>query len=251
MRLVPRRRRCEAALRLARAAAPSFRLSELYRRQERSRVSGALDIATHMVLHTLTKNGVLFDPLFEFDGFDDFVRAYQEGRGILLVAAHNALSLLILRRFHDAGIPSVTISSDALPILGTQYNAPIIDASSPFLVAARSRLRRGEIVGAMIDRSEHHGDGDAERTFEFETANGPVIVAPALLHVAARCGSNVVFVEAHAETSGLAGTLVVAASADADGLTREYIDFVRAHLSSRLAGTGLAHAEAAVGAPAS
>jgi len=84
MRLVPRRRRCAAALRLARAAAPSFRLSELYRRQERSRVSGALDIATHMVLHTLTKNGVLFDPIFEFDGFDDFVRAYKEGRGILL-----------------------------------------------------------------------------------------------------------------------------------------------------------------------
>jgi len=251
MCLVPRGRRCGAALRLARVATPWLRLSELYRRQERSRVSGALDIATHMVLHTLTKNGVLFDPIFEFDGYDDFLRTYKEGRGILLVAAHNALSLLILRRFYDAGIPSVTISSDALPVLGTPFDAPIIDASSAFLVSARSRLRRGEIVGAMLDRGEHHRDKGAERTFEFETANGPVIVAPALLHVAARCGSKVVFVEAHAETSGLAGTLVVASSADADELTREYIDFVRAHLSARLAGTAPAHAEDPAGAAAS
>jgi hypothetical protein len=251
MRMVPRARRCGAALGLARATEPLFRLSELYRLQERSRVSGALDIATHMVLHTLTKNGVPLDPIFDFAGYDDFVRAYKEGCGILLVAAHNALSLLILRRFYDAGNPSVTNSSDALRVLGTSFDAPIIDASSAFLLATRSRLRRGEIVGAMLDRSEHHHDKDAERTFAFETANGPVIMAPALLHVAARCGARVVFVEAHAEPRGLAGTLVVASSSDVEGLTREYIDFVRAHLASRLAGTAPAQAEDAVGAAAS
>ena len=74
-------------------------------------------------------------------------------------------------------------------------------------------------------------------TVEFDTAGGRVIVAPALLHVAARCGARVVFTEAHAEGgAGLAGTISAPAeTSSGERLTREFMDFVRARAEARSA----------------
>jgi len=82
----------------------------------------------------------------------------------------------------------------------------------------------------MLGRGSHHG----ERTFEVETANGPVIVAPALLQVAARCGARVAFTEMHVGDGRLSGTVAMASSTTAEGLTREFIEFVRRHVARRV-----------------
>jgi lauroyl/myristoyl acyltransferase len=227
--LLPRRWRFRAAMLIARAAEPFVRRTEPFRRQQRSRVDGAREIAAHLVLHTLTRNGCEFDPDVDVRGWDDFVRACRDGRGVLLAAPHAALGLMLLRLFHEYRLPAVTVTGEDERIPGTRLAAPTMQPSPTFLVSARSRMRRGEAVCAMLDRDEHH-EG---RTFEVETANGPVIVAPALLQVAAACGAQVAFTSMHVEGLRLSGTIDMAAGTTAEELTREYAEFVRAHVAAR------------------
>ena len=86
----------------------------------------------------------------------------------------------------------------------------------------------------MIDRGEHSGD----RTVAIDTVNGPVFVAPAFLQVAARCGARVAFTEVHVEGWRVAARIVVASSDTAEGLTREFGEFVRAHIAARFGASG-------------
>ena len=229
IRLLPRRRRFRAAMLFARAAEPFLRRTAPFRLQLQSRVDGAREVATMMVLHVLTRNGCEFDLDVEVRGWDDFVRACRDGRGVLLASAHAGLGLMLLRLFHEYDLPAVTITGEEEIIAGTRLIAPTMQPSPTFLVAARNRMRRGEAVCAMLDRAEHH----AGHTVEVETANGPVIVAPALLHVAAKCGARVAFTEMHVDGNRLAGTVAMAASSDAEGLLREFADFVRAQVAAR------------------
>ena len=229
IRLLPRRRRFRAAMLLARAAEPFLRGTAPFRLQQRSRVDGAREIAAMMVLHMLTRNGCEFDLDVDVRGWDDFVRACRDGRGVLLASAHAGLGLMLLRLFHEYGLPAVTITGEEEIIAGTRLVAPTMQPSPTFLVSARNRMRRGDAVCAMLDRHEHH----AGHTLEVDTVNGPVIVAPALLHVAAKCGARVAFTEMHVDGDRLAGTVAMAASSDAEGLTREFAEFVRAQVAAR------------------
>lgn len=231
MRLVPRRWRFGLAQLIARAAVPLVRRSEVGRVLEQSRVDTAPEIALHLVLHTLSKNGTEFDPVIALDGYDDLVRACREGRGVMLVSPHAALGLIATRFYHEDGLRPVIISADPLmKVGGTRMVIPTLQPVANFLVRARTRLRDGWLVGAMVDRAEHHG----ERTFEFETANGPVILAPALLQLAVRCGARVIFTECHVERGRLTGSWVAPSSNTVEGLTAEFIEFVRSHVDARL-----------------
>jgi hypothetical protein len=232
MRLVPRRQRFPAMMLAARAITPLVRRLEALRPRGGTRIDTAGDLAAHFVTHVLTKNGVPYDPVVDFDGYDGFVRAYREGRGLLLASPHAALGLMSIRYNHDHGLRPITITSDPMRIPGTRILHDTIQPSPSFFVTVRQRLREGRLVGAMLDRVAHHGG----RTFEVATVNGPLIVSPALLTLAARCGARVAFIEIHAERGRLAGKLVVATSETAEGLTREYVEFVRAHVDVRFGG---------------
>src|SRR5215207_8950888 len=61
MRLVPRPFRFGAAVLIARAAVPLFRLTDAYRVQLMTNVDGPYEITLHFVLNALTKHGTLFD----------------------------------------------------------------------------------------------------------------------------------------------------------------------------------------------
>lgn len=225
MRLVPRRRRFAAAVLVARAAVPLFRRTEAYRVQERIGFDGPHEIALHFVLNALTRKGTRFDPVIAVKGFEEFERAYAAGKGVLVIGPHAALTLLMIRLFYDRGLDPVVISPDPLMrVGGTDVTARTVQPSPTFLVKTRSSLRRGELVCAMPDRAEHHG----ARTVEFATANGHVIVAPALTQVAARCGAEVVFTEVHVEGRGLAGTIATPSAASADAIIKDFMEFVRA-----------------------
>lgn len=235
MRVVPRRRRFGAALLVARAAVPLIRRTQAYREQSMSKVDGACEVALHLVLHTLTKNGTEFDPVIDVRGYEEVVRAFAVGKGVLVIGPHAALNLLLVRRFHDDGFEPIVVSADPLMrVGGTTLTAQTVQPSQTFLVKTRSRLRGGKLVCAMPDRAEHH-EG---RTVEFGTANGRVIIAPALMRVAARCQARVVFTEVHVEGRGLVGTIAAPsreAGGSAEAITRDFVEFVRAHVEARRA----------------
>lgn len=234
MRLVPRPFRFGAAVLIARAAVPLFRRTDAYQTQLMTNVDGPHEITLHFVLNALTKNGARFDPVVAVKGYEELRRARAAGRGVLVIGPHAALTLLMVRLFHDDGFDPVVITPDPrMRVGGTTVTARTVQPSHTFLVKTRNRLRRGELVCAMPDRAEHHG----ARTVEFATANGRVIVAPALLQVAARCGAQVVFAEVHVEGRGLAGTISAPSpvSAGAAGaLTEDFMGFVRGHVEARL-----------------
>src|SRR5207249_2647825 len=153
------------------------------RAQRQAKIDGPAEIALYLVTNALTTSGSVFDPTVSIDGYEDFVRVCREGRGVLLVQPHAVLTHLQFRIFHDDGLAPIGVNADAqMRIAGTTIVANPLVPSPTFLVTARNRLREGRLVCAMIDRGEHSD----ERTVEFDTVNGPVIVAPALLQVAAR-----------------------------------------------------------------
>lgn len=238
MRLVPRRYRFGAAFAIARAAVPLFRRTHAYREQERIGFDGPHEIALHFVLNALTRKGARFDPSIAVKGFEEFERAYAAGRGVLVIGPHAALTLLMIRLFHDRGLDPVVVSPDPrMRVGGTDVTARTVQPSPTFLVKTRSHLRRGEVVCAMPDRAEHH----SERTVEFATVNGRVIVAPALTQVAARCGAEVVFTEVHVEGRGLVGTIAAPSDASAgaaDAIIKDFMEFVRERAEARLARQG-------------
>ncbi|HEX7317693.1 MAG TPA: hypothetical protein VF297_27570 [Pyrinomonadaceae bacterium] len=236
LRLAPRRYRFGAVLMLAGVVLLLLRRTSAYRQQEGMGFDGPREIALHFMLNALTRNGTRFDPVIDVKGFEEFERAHAEGRGVLVVGPHAALTLLMIRRFYDLGLDPVVVSPDPrMRVGGTTLTARTIQPSRTFLVKTRNSLRRGEVVCAMPDRAEHHG----ARTIEFATAAGRVIVAPALMHVAARCGARVVFTEVHAEGRRLAGSISSPVdTSSGDAVAKEFMDFVRARAQARAARRG-------------
>jgi hypothetical protein len=244
MRLAPRRYRFSAAVFVARAIAPLLRLTNAYREQELKGFDGPREIALHFVLNALTRNGARFDPVVEVKGLAELERAYAAGTGVLVLGPHAALTLLMIRLFYDRGLDPLVITPDpGMRAAGTTLAVRTVQPSPTFLVKTRDRLRRGELVCAMPDRAEHHG----ARTVEFVTVSGRVIVAPALMHVAARCGARVIFTEVHAEGGSVVGTIHAPAQASSgDAITEDFIAFVRARAAARAARSGRRMATGAI-----
>jgi hypothetical protein len=231
MRLVPRPYRFGAAVSVARASAPLLRLTNAFREQELKGFDGPREIALHFVLNALTRNGARFDPVIEVEGLAELERVCASGAGVLVLGPHAALTLLMIRLFYDRGLNPVVITPDpGMRAAGTTSAVQTVQPSPTFLVKTRDRLRRGELVCAMPDRAEHHG----ARTIEFVTVSGRVIVAPALMHVAARCGARVLFTEVHADGGSVVGTIQAPANASSgDAITEDFMAFVRARAEAR------------------
>lgn len=243
MRLVPRRQRFRAVMLAADAAAPLLRLTSAYREQELKGFDGPREIALHFMLNALTRNGARFDPVIDVRGLEEFKRAYAAGKGVLVIGPHAALTLLMIRFFYDRGLDPVVVTPDSrMRVGGTTVTARVILPSPMFLVKTRNSLRRGEVVCAMPDRAEHHG----ARTVEFNTAAGRVIVAPALMHVAARCGARVIFTEVHTEgRSSVVGSISSPRDAfSGEAITREFMEFVQMRAEARAAAAGRAYRSA-------
>jgi lauroyl/myristoyl acyltransferase len=233
MRLLPQRRRFSAAVFAARAVVPLIRRTEAYRQQRSCKVDGDMEIALHFALSALTKSGVEFDPLIVVTGYEEVRRAHATGKGLLVICPHAALTLLLARLFHDDGLEATIITADPLMrVAGTHKPAQTLQPSPIFLVKILALLRGGRIICAMPDRAEHQKG----QTVEFDTAAGPLIIAPALMHVAARCKAKVIFSEMHVEGRRIAASFAAPSPADegsAEAITAGFVEFVRAHIESR------------------
>jgi predicted LPLAT superfamily acyltransferase len=243
MRLLPRRRRFGAAMLAARPLVEVVRRTPQYRVLEDTRFDSGRERALHLLLHALTTNGAAFDPRITIDGYERFVAELRRGRGVLLVSPHTALVLLMLRRFHDDGIAPFVVAVDAgMRIPGTAAPVETVQRSATSMVRVRSRLRHGRLVCAMLDRAAHEPN---VRTTQLDTALGPVIFAPALLHLAARCDSSVAFCEAHLEGRRVRGAITLATGTSGAALEREYVAFIRSLMSRRAASVPLVSLERA------
>jgi lauroyl/myristoyl acyltransferase len=232
MRLIPRRKRFRVALLVTRAALPLIRRTEAYREQRQAKVDGIREIALYLILDCLTRHGTTFDPVIKITNYERVERALAADRGVLLISPHTVLSLLLARLFHDAGRHAVIITTDSqMRVGGTILAAETIQPSPTFLVATRNRLRAGRLVCAMPDRTKTC-EG---RTVEFATSRGRIIIATALIQVAARSKTRVIFSEAHLDERGIVINFAVPSSSSdsAEAITRDFIEFVRAHIEAR------------------
>ena len=227
MRIVPRHYRFQTALLLARATVPLFVRTAAYREQSIKNFHRPDEIVLFLLLNALTKNGTRFDLEIVAEGYQHFERAYAKGRGVLMTGHHAALTLLMVRFFHDRVLdPIVVTPDDSLRVPGTSVRAETIQPSHIFLVQLRTKLRAGKVICAMPDRAEHHG----QRTIEFATPAGPLIMAPAIFEVAARCGAAVLFTEVRVKGGQLVTIIAEPAApsaGDAAAIITDFISFVR------------------------
>ncbi len=232
MRAVPRRYRFDAALFVTSIAIPLLRRTKPFGEQQRMGFHSPREIALYLLLNALARNGTAFDPPFVVDSYHLLEEARKAGKGVLVIGHHAALTVLMIRFFYDRGLNPVVITPDGeLCVPGVLAPARTLQPSPMFLVQLLSALRRGDLVCAMPDRAEHH----AGRTIEFTTAAGPIILAPAMIDVASRCGAQVLFTEAKLSGQQLAAKIVAptqSASSFTD-LINEFIAFVRACTGKR------------------
>jgi lauroyl/myristoyl acyltransferase len=230
IRLLPRRLRFRTAILIARAAAPLLRFTGVVQMRAAMRIETIPEIVAYHVLEVLTRHGVAFDPVIRTPGLERFAAGLELGRGVLLVSPHSMLATLTVRSLYDIGIRVIAISPAAMIVQGTSVAVRVIGNSPGFLLEARDLLRRNEVVGAMIDRSEVTG----RNTFEVDTVKGPIVVADALIRLAVRSGAAIVFM-----ASRMAGGKIVIEhvtpaaeeSRSAEGVTAAFITFLQDHLA--------------------
>jgi lauroyl/myristoyl acyltransferase len=234
MRAIPRRFRFPAAVMAARALAPLIRHTDSYREQRQLRMDGIMEIALQRALESMTRHGTPFDPVVRYSGTEKLLAAVRKGRGVMIATPHAMLTYLILRHFQELGHSATAIAGDPrFLVSGTSIPARAIRPSPSYLLEVRSRLRRGEIVAAMLDRDQPHPG----LTVEFETAYGPVIISTALLRIAVRCNAQVVFAGVRTESGEVVGHYDTpgASSTSVEDITADFIRFVQTHVAAVVA----------------
>src|SRR3569832_722470 len=226
MRTVPRQYRFQTVLLLAQATVPLLVRTDAYQEQCIKNFHRPHEIVLFLLLFVLSLFGSFFDLEIVAKGYQHFERAFAYGIGVLVTGHHAALTLLMVRFFHDKDLQPIVITPDySLRVPGTSVTAQTIQPSHLFLVHLRTQLRAGKLLCAMPDRAEHHG----HRTIEFATTAGPVIMAPAMIEIAARCGAAVLFTEVRVEGRKLVTLISEPASGagDASAIIKDFISFVR------------------------
>jgi hypothetical protein len=194
------------------------------------RVETPREIVTFHLLEILTRHGVTFDPVVRHLGEASFDQAVARGSGVLLVGPHSMLSLLALRPNVESGQKTFVVSPVPLQVLGTSTFAQIVEPSFTYLLAVRKLLRENAIVTAMIDRDVV----GSRKTFAVPTEKGPIVIANALIDVAARIGTPVVFIAARI----IAGEIVITnaappaeAARSTEAITAAFVAFLQEHVA--------------------
>lgn len=231
LRAVPRRYRFSAVKTTAHLLTPLVERTFWYRAQRELRIDRAKEIALHYALTIMTHSGVPFDPEINVDGAERFEAAWRKGRGVLVVAPHALLSLLLFRYLYDIGCtPTIISAAPYTHVYGKRLVIPSLQPSPATMFCLRSALRRGGVACAMIDQLH----SEARRAIEVRTPEGPIYISDALFRLAERCGSNVIFTAARLEKGrGLVLTFAAPESRPSvETLTKDFIAFLQAHLAS-------------------
>jgi lauroyl/myristoyl acyltransferase len=232
LRAVPRRRRFGAAVHAARAAVPLLRRLAVYRAWRSLPLESAHEVVLSRVLNALDRTGVGFDPRVRIEGEAHLHAVASQGRGVLLIGPHTRLSTLLVRHLHDVALPKTVVAvRPRWRITGTPESVSTIQPSRTALLAVRRRLERGDIICAMIDKMRARD----KRTLKFDTVEGPMLIDDAMIRLAVRFRTPVLFTAARVESGVVVLTVApprAEAACSADGVTREFIAFLQAHVAT-------------------
>ena len=230
LRLVPRRHRFWAALHCARLLTPVISRTSYYRSRRKSIVDSPFEISLYLILGGLTREGIGYEPWLRITGFDLFEAEVKAGRGVLLISGHNVFGFAILNYMAERGYKASLISyaPDPHRLLAPGVATEVIAPNRSYLLQIRNRFRNGEVVGAMIDRSEAVGD----RTFPVATAGGTLHLADALIEVAAHAKAGVVFLRASVDkdTINIELTRPERPGGDARSIAQDFARFLQSHI---------------------
>ena len=154
-RLLPYRRRLDAAIAISRALPVPAR----YRMPLETR----RDAAARVVVRALGYAGLPFAANIGVDGAEALRDAYREHGSLLLVGGHLLLTGLFLRWLHEQGYAFATVRwfpPDPPHLLGTSAPQDYLVVSQQVLVQIRTRLRRGAIVVLTVDSPDGHEFND-------------------------------------------------------------------------------------------
>jgi hypothetical protein len=234
VRLLPRRHRFPAAVRVARALQPLIRRTSAYATRALLRTDTIRETSLDLVLMMLTRHGTEFDPHMTIIG-EELLPSLERAGPTLLAIPHTMLSALITRYLADAGVAMLGISADPIRIPGTRLDAHIVLPSRTLLVTVRDAFASGAIVAAMIDR------GNIERrNTSVATTRGDFLVSTPLLEIALRQRARIVFLSAMLDAKWNVTMTVVEPPQDAntnvDALVTGFAAFVDAHVHAVHAG---------------
>jgi hypothetical protein len=202
-------------------------------RSELPMMDGRRETALIFLLTTLTRCGTPFDlPRGEIDA--NLQRAIDARRGVFIATPHAMLSMIGVRRLHDAGYkPYVVTSTPEHVILGTDVMAPAISRSQLFLLQIRNRLRAGDVVFACVDRP---GPAQHRDSIECATSAGTFYVPTVMFDLALSAGAAIFFNVTTLTAGGDIRYVIVPAGEGNDrsalSVTREFVECVRQHVEA-------------------
>ena len=224
-RILPKKTRFAAARRIALLIAPLLKRTRYYAARP-SLLDGAREEALRMVLRTMTRARVEFDPDVHIVG-----RELVDGPPVLIVSAHFLLDSAMSRWMFDAGRQfTVSLAGPREPMYycGTTVPLPHHYAGPMLFLQLRRALAAGHIGFVAVEESEPH-----ENWEEVETAAGRRYVSPAVFAFVARTGTPIVFGATYLSPEGrLTVTYEKPRAADAEGLMAEFCDFLRRHAAA-------------------
>jgi hypothetical protein len=225
-RILPRKKRYAAARRLALAIAPLLRRSPYYARRP-SLLDGSREEALRIVLRTMTRARVTFDPDVEIIG-----RELLPDGACLIVGAHFLLNIAMTRWIFDDGRRYTGIVGgprEPVYYFGTTEPLTFRYPGPQILVQLRRELVAGNICFVALDMlSPAGGDWTV-----FDTAVGARYVSPAAILFAQRIGTPVVFAATYVNPEGrIMVTYERPQSDDPAAMTAEFCRFLQRHIAA-------------------
>ena len=186
---LPRERRFDVALQMARALTPALRLVPMPAGpQPTSKLDTTAATTLSLILGMMHRRAIEFTPRITVDG--DLDGLTGPGRGVVVVAPYSKLNSLGVRYFHEhcPGTVVVTAIDRDYHGLGSRATVPRIVTTPTFMVNLRHALARNALAFAMIER-----ETDARRAVRFPTVKGPMFAVDGLLRFAARVDAQLAF----------------------------------------------------------
>ncbi|HEU4889847.1 MAG TPA: hypothetical protein VFV49_18330 [Thermoanaerobaculia bacterium] len=225
-RILPRKKRYAAARRIALMVAPLLVRSGYIERRP-SLLDGPREEALRMVLRTMTRARVEFNPEVEVRGGDLIA-----GRAVLIVSGHFLLNIHMSRMLFDAGRRFTAILGgprEPMYYFGTTVPIDFHYADSNVFLRMRQTLSEGSGVGFAIAELGTR----QENWIEVRTVAGPRYVSKAAFAFAARTRTPVVFGATYLNPEGrVTITYEEPQATDGEGLTAEFCEFLTRHAAA-------------------
>jgi hypothetical protein len=224
-RILPKRKRFAAARRIALAIAPLLRRTRWYA-QRPSLLDGPREEALRMVLRTMTRAGVTFDPDVDIRG-----RALTEDGAILVVSGHFLLNIMMTRWVFDVGrryVAGLAGPREPLYYAGTTVPLECVYNGPQMFVQLRRRIDEDTIIFITVEVPVPNEDWIA-----VDTVVGRRYISPATFVFAERTRTRVVFTATYLDGEGrVIVTYERPQSLEAHAMAAEFCEFLQRHVAA-------------------